>query len=371
MNIASNFPGGNIVVESINEDSVYLHQDLRDNETDWFYWYFSAQNAAGRTVRFNFTGSRAFTARGPAFSTDYGTTWNWLGIDSLEGNSFIYTFGPDENHTLFSVAIPYTEADWNAFLHGLGEKRVLVGIGSLGFTFQGRPVETLRLGCLDQLPEHRVVVTARHHCCETMGSYALEGLISFVLSDDPAAIRLREQTELLVVPFMDKDGVENGDQGKNRRPRDHNRDYDNQSFHRETAALRDLLPTWSEGRLRVALDFHCPRIADGLNEKLYSLGSIWTRIWEQQQQFSQILERVKVGPLPFYASDDLPWGYGWNIPINYGQGRSFCDWMADLPEVRLATSYEIPYATASGCEVNRETARAFGADVGRALAAYL
>jgi hypothetical protein len=371
MTITSNFPGGNIVVERIDGDDVYLHQDLRDTEGNWFYWYFRAENAGGRTVRFRFTGMRAFTARGPAFSIDQGKNWKWLGAGAVEENGFAYTFAPGENSTLFSMTIPYTGSDWMAYLCSLGPPRPRVEIGNLGFSRLGRPVETMWLGYLGTSLRQRVVLTARHHSCETMGSYALEGLLTHILSDAPEAVRLREHTEFLVIPFVDKDGVEGGDQGKNRHPRDHNRDYDAHPLYSETSALRHLLPTWSQGSLTVALDMHCPWIAEGLNERLYLVGSPKPRIWEQQQLFGKILERVQTGPLRYEASDNLPFGHGWNIAINFQQGCTFCNWLSELPEVRLATTVEVPYANANGGEVNRETARAFGADVARALEQYL
>ena len=40
LNIDADFPGGNIVLDRIEGDTVLLHQDLRDTEGDWFYWYF-------------------------------------------------------------------------------------------------------------------------------------------------------------------------------------------------------------------------------------------------------------------------------------------------------------------------------------------
>ena len=49
------FPGGNIVVDAIEGDTVSLHQDLRDTRGDWFYWYFRVRGAAGRTLNFKFT----------------------------------------------------------------------------------------------------------------------------------------------------------------------------------------------------------------------------------------------------------------------------------------------------------------------------
>ncbi len=82
-----------------------------------------------------------------------------------------------------------------------------------------------------------------------MASWSLEGLMDEVLADTTDGRWLREHVEFLVVPFMDKDGVEDGDQGKNRRPHDHNRDYLGESIYPEVAAWRAFVPGWSEGRL--------------------------------------------------------------------------------------------------------------------------
>ena len=66
----------------------------------------------------------------------------------------------------------------------------------------------------------KVLLTSRHHACESTGSYVLEGVIK-ALCENPI-----EGYEFFVVPMTDFDGVCDGDQGKNRIPHDHNRDYD-------------------------------------------------------------------------------------------------------------------------------------------------
>ncbi len=51
--IDADFPGGNIVVDSIHRDTVFIQQDLRDTEGNWFYWYFRVgRSAAGKTFLF-------------------------------------------------------------------------------------------------------------------------------------------------------------------------------------------------------------------------------------------------------------------------------------------------------------------------------
>ncbi|MCK5104126.1 MAG: hypothetical protein KAR17_14975, partial [Cyclobacteriaceae bacterium] len=42
--ISSDFPGGNIVVNKISSDTVWLEPDLSFTEGKWFYWYFKISN---------------------------------------------------------------------------------------------------------------------------------------------------------------------------------------------------------------------------------------------------------------------------------------------------------------------------------------
>jgi len=370
MEIHTDFPGGNIVVEQIGDHEVRLHQDLRDTEGPWFYWCFRVTGAEGRRVRFTFTESPCIGALGPAVSLDGGASWAWLGADAVEGNAFAYSFPEDAREVFFGMTIPYTEAHWNDFL---SRHRSMPFVReTLCVTRQGRAVEMLRLGRLDATPASRVLITARHHCCETMASYVLEGMLAFLGSEDADARALRDCAEVLAVPFMDKDGSEAGDQGKNRRPRDHNRDYDGASLHAETAALRERIPAWSDGRLRVALDFHCPWLRGGdTNETIYLVGQSDPRISREQERFSRLIETLQRGPLRHRAADNIPFGTAWNVADAFKLGTSFARWAAALPGIRLASSVEIPYAVARGGEINAETARQFGADLGRALAVYV
>jgi len=239
-------------------------------------------------------------------------------------------------------------------------------------THAGRTVEYMLAGCQTANPRHRVVITCRHHCCEMMASYAVEGILAWLVDSDDAAARwLRDHVQLFVVPFVDVDGVEAGDQGKNRHPRDHNRDYEGESVHSTPAALRALLPRWSAGCSCVALDLHCPHIAGPHNEVIYLVGSRDPRNAAEQGVFSTLLESVARGPLPFHAADYLPFGQAWNTGGNFAGGRSFSAWAATLPGVQLATSIELPYANARGVEVNQDSAHAFGVDLARALCGYL
>ena len=228
---------------------------------------------------------------------------------------------------------------------------------------------------IDGQAPHRALLTCRHHACESIASYVLEGLMETVLTaeaqGDAAGIWLRDNVEFLVVPFVDKDGVEDGDQGKLRYPRDHNRDYDGDSVHATTGALRALVPAWSEDRLKIALDLHCPWIRGEHNEVIYFVGGPDERNWAQLQRFSTLLEDVRTELLPYHRSDNLPFGQGWNTAENTSQGRSFSGWAGDLPGILLATTLETPYANVYDQTVTPDAARALGRGLAHAFHRYL
>jgi hypothetical protein len=368
--VDAEFPGGNITVERVEGNEIHLRPDLRDTQGWWFYWCFRVRGAAGRRLRVHFAGRSPIGVRGPAVSTDGGDTWEWLGRRTVGKGTFSFAVPADAEDVRFAFAMPYVQADLDAFLRRHPRTSHLK-TETLCKSRKGRKVELLRLGCLDPPPDHRVLLTARHHACEMMASYALEGVMGAVLASDADGQWFRRHVEFLVIPFADKDGVEDGDQGKNRKPRDHNRDYAGKSLYPETAAIRRLVPEWSDGKLRVALDLHCPYIRGRHNEVIYFVGGPNPAIWAETQRLSRILEKVAEGPLPYYARNNLPFGQAWNTGKNYRHGKSFGHWAAELPGINLASSVEVPYAKASGKPVTPESARAFGRDLARALRRFL
>jgi hypothetical protein len=375
--IDAEFPGGNIVVARTGPDWAEVRQDLRDTEGWWFWWQFRVRGAEGRTLTFRHVyaketvkGRFPIGRRGPAVSVDGGATWSWMGAESVTttdcGAEFRFTFPAGAEDVRFAFAQPYVDSDLQRFLArhaanpGLARRE-------LCRSRAGRPVHVLYAGCLNS-PRTRVLVTARHHCCESLAGFEIEGLIEAALDDSELGRWFRSEAEMMIVPFIDTDGVQNGDQGKNRRPRDHGRDYEGESIYPETRALRELAPEWSGGKLRVALDLHCPAIRDRV---IQIVGSRDPAMWEQQRRFARILEESATGPLPYRAADNLPFGQSWNVDANYVGGMSFSRWAAGLPGVALAAGLEFPYAEARDVAITADGARAFGRTLAAAVKRYL
>jgi hypothetical protein len=301
-------------------------------------------------------------------SKDGGLTWSWIGAERVTKNSsFSYPFTADTPELIFSVGMTYTEQNLNAFIARIGQGPHFK-VESLGRSDRGRNVELFRAGKLSGTPRHRVALTARHHACEMMASFELEGIIEAILADDATGRWLRENVEFFIVPMVDKDGVEEGMQGKHRAPHDTGRDYFDKPIYASVAALKKRLSEWSDGRLRLAVDLHCPSLRGPTADNIYFVGGPDTTNWARVGRLSQVLERVQKGPLVFRAKDNVPHGMLWN---KLEDPRSFARWAAELPGVHIGTTIEIPFASVRGVKVNAASANLFGRDVAAALREYL
>ena len=267
--ISAKFPGGNVVVKKQAGDAVHLAPDLRGGRP-WFYWYFEAKVKKPGRVTFMFPKPSAIGIigkQGPAVSLDDGKTWRWLGADHVTGSSFFFVFTKETKRVRFASTIPYLQSNFDAFLkQQAGNKNLKTSV--LTKSRKGRKVELLQIGRPGK-GKTAVLVTARHHACETMASYVLEGFLKAAMSDTDAAKKFRRKYVLYAVPFVDKDGVEAGDQGKNRRPHDHNRDYKEKSIYPEVRAIKKLADAKN---IRLSLDFHCPTLAIADHQVFYIVG---------------------------------------------------------------------------------------------------
>ena len=302
--ITCDYPGGNVKVEKIDEAAgvVKVAPDLRDTKHKWFHFDFTLTGAAGRTLHFQFP-SNSFNylaTLGPAISRDGGTTWRWLNSDGTRhepGNAFDYTFGRDENKTRFAVSIPYNQKHWDAATaRWRGKEGVTFGVLCKSQSGK-RDTELLRIPCRKGNAKWIFAFTARHHACETTANAVMEGVIDEVLSGSKEGEWIRDNADCVFVPFMDKDGVENGDQGKHRAPHDHNRDY-TAEIYTSVKAFKKLLVTESEGKQIVFFDLHSPMIrprgktgsSDNVftfstpNPRLADRVATFRRLWAEEQK---------------------------------------------------------------------------------------
>ncbi len=362
--ITADFPGGNILVDSVEGNSVHLRPDLRDTTTDWFYWYFGVRGAGNRTLTFHFE-PKHFGVLGPGVSLDGGQTWRWLGTGSGPEGTFSYAFSWEDAEVRFSVGMPYVRSDWDRFLTKM---RLESAQEALTHTARGRDVPLFLIG--RETAPLCVAITARHHACEMMASYVVEGLVEEVVAGGIEGKWLSENVSFFIVPFVDADGVEQGDQGKNRAPHDHNRDYQGTPVYEEIRALKERLPAWSAGRRLIAFDFHCPALSGPVHESVFFIEPEDRTQAARVDRLSECIGRVQ-GPSGLVRHPNkLAFGSGFNT-TPASDKRNFCSWSSSLPDSLLAASLEIAYSNASGSEVNARSARELGRHFAVALREWL
>lgn len=380
--IDTDFPGGNIIISNgvqvstlystITSDTVLLRPDFRDTKKSWFNWYFRISGAADRTILFQFPGKH-IGSFGPAVSIDGGDSWSWL-YDTISTlfDQFNYTFREDIDEVRFSMGVPYMQSHLDQFLSGL-KGDPLLRVGTLTSSVKGRSVEKLVIQHQKSRPKFRVLLTARHHSCEAMASYALEGIIYSVLQDNDESMKwLRENTAFFIVPFMDKDGVEDGDQGKNRKPWDHNEDYAGESIYNTTAALRKQVPVWADDDVDLFLDLHCPGLRGTIHETIFTVESGDPVVAREQRAFLEILKEHNNGELKLHPGRSIiEYGTGWNVSRGNSELRSSREWVSETWPGSMSATLEIAYANNNGQMVTPQNARDFGKDVAIAIAAYL
>ena len=174
-----------------------------------------------------------------------------------------------------------------------------------------------------------VILAARHHACESTGNYVLEGVLDELRCADSDALRV------LCVPFVDYDGVVDGDQGKSRYPHDHNRDYTNIPIYPEVAAIQRYAAAHG---CHYGFDFHSPWHKGGEFDNIYVVRNHADKV-DRFDRFSAIFEReITPRALKYFGINDLPFLTGWNQP-----SANFAYTMNRRPECELAFSLESAY----------------------------
>lgn len=344
MRIHNDFPGGNIQVVEVRDNTVVLKNELRDTQQDWFYWAFCVEGAQGREITFEFERNR-LGYWGPAVSHDY-KNWHWL--DSVNGDSFTYKFGEDEEKVYFAHHMLYRPDRLIEFAKENG-----VEIRELCKSRDGMSVPSFILGS----GEKSIIITARHHACESTGSYVMEGIAKELLE---API---ENARALFVPFVDYDGVRKGDQGKGRAPYDHNRDYIAPHVYPETAAILDYA---QKNGCNFGLDLHSPWHRGNENDKLFFVRNLALKL-DRFDRFGTLFENeITEDAMTYKVADDYPPDTGWNHPKS-----SFGITMNRRPECSLALSLESAYFGTEDNKISTDRLIQTGRCLARAIKKYL
>ena len=316
INIHGNFIGGNICVKEILDDTVLLENELRDTESDWFYWAFCVEGAEGRTLTFKMQPTR-LGYWGPAVSHDL-KEWGWL--DSCDGDSFTYSFSSDESKVYFAHHMLYHPERFYSLCDSLN-----LETNELTRSRKGRSVPYLQIGN----GEKSIIFTSRHHACESTGNYVLEGVIRELIKTPI------ENARILIVPFVDYDGVVDGDQGKSRFPHDHNRDYIDSPIYPEVKSIRNHMAKYG---CNYGFDLHSPWHKGSVNDKIFVVRNLKEKDADFDAFASIFESQISEGSMKYSKNNDYPACTKWNQP-----GPSFAYTTNNRFECKLAFTLENAY----------------------------
>lgn len=208
-----------------------------------------------------------------------------------------------------------------------------------------------------------ILLTARHHAGEMMANHAIDGLLDSVLADDDFGRAFRSRFELYVVPFMDKDGVIDGDQGKLRAPHDHNRDYV-KFIYPECAAVAEFIRCHN---LWLTLDMHCPWIRNDRNEEIFMVHTHRDCDTGATPRFAAALAAASTPDAPYDPRNDIKFGESWNSNSGNDDLLSMKGFCASTPTIAYPLSIEIPFANFGAVTANQSNARSLGRNIARAI----
>jgi len=295
----SNFEAGNGTNFSISGNDVEFDCETETiGGTVYGYWFYvKLSNVDGTTpsITANMATSVSLSGIRPVYSFDQST---WVDVASSWSSGEL-TFDLPEisgnSEVWIAAAVPYTYTDLQGDIT-TWDLSSYVSVTDLGDSQQSRNVYYLEIDDAgSNLKKTDIVVTCRSHAGEPVGSWALKGMIDWILGETHDAGAYRAAHRIHVFPMVNPDGVYNGYSRQYESGVDANRDYDttgpdatdeqDETFlvHTKIAAIE------SANSIDLAFDIH------GSNEG--------PNIWRDSGDFSADLEAAIEG---FISSYDTP-----------------------------------------------------------------
>ncbi len=269
---SSDFAGGSGRAELAAPTHLRLHvegeadQDGRNRQANWYY--FRLDGVAGEQLtidlvdlvgEYNYNPGSHGVDRNtyPVYSYDNRT---WRHFSAVEWNEeqieMRLRLRPERDTLWIAHVPPYTVSHLERLAADLGAHPHLER-ASAGKTVEGRdmPLWTISDPGIPISEKKAVWLMFRQHSWESGSSWAGDGAIRFLLSDDPTAVRMRREVVWKIFPMADPDGVERGGVRFNTNGYDLNRNWDavDVKLMPEIAAQRSAIAAWLESGRTVDL----------------------------------------------------------------------------------------------------------------------
>ena len=267
LRVVTDFEGGSAKVETLDQEKRLVRiVPTPHADRGWrCWWYFKLVGVTpGDTITLDVGEAPWATPDRAAYSLD-GRNWQQTAPGKREGKRIVYQQKIDAAEVWFAWGPPFLPSDAAALCKQAAERCRYAQQFQLCRSREGRPTPALRI-CppeSDKPARYGAVVVARQHAWESGSSWVCRGLIEWLVSEQPEAVALRKQAEIVVVPLMDVDNAAVGAGGKEQKPHDHNRDWTEQPYFPAVEAVQKIIRQMdSAGRLDLFIDLHNPAAND-------------------------------------------------------------------------------------------------------------
>jgi len=195
------------------EIEMELHTDPESNFSRWYS--FRVEGGRGQELTFRFTNAGSVSASGawsynrPVVSSDGGESWERIADTAYEGGVFTFVYTPRSDEEWIAYVPVYNFSRWTTLVERDSDHPRVAEARVIGTSLGGRPIHLLRIADPASSGELKPALwaVARQHPAETGGSWKAEGLLEWLLSDDPQAGAMLERGDVYLAGFLNPDGV--------------------------------------------------------------------------------------------------------------------------------------------------------------------
>lgn len=277
--VSTDFEGGSAVVVEQKDDQQFLHIQPEVKEGRGFpcWWYLKVSGLTeGQLLILKVSANQQpyrdkkvlsaswLLPERAAISTD-NVEWTQTPKGKREDDCISYHIKAPARTIWLAWGPPFLPSHADKLLSRAKKMLPEAEIFELARTRHDRPVMGIRIGA-EPTKTHKpfgIWIQARQHAWESGSSWVGQGFLLWAVSDDEAAVELRQLATIHFIPIMDIDSTAVGAGGKDSVPRDHNRDWDDEPHYPEVAAAQKrILKMEKEGRFDVFIDLHNPGPGD-------------------------------------------------------------------------------------------------------------
>ncbi|MBN1809191.1 MAG: hypothetical protein JW909_08990 [Planctomycetes bacterium] len=251
-----------LCVEDRDVPEVHFLAECREC-TEFMWFHMDAAGAAPGGLRFVWDNahyalgnSNLIGRMRPVYRIDDGE-WERAATvrvqDKMEGPALVFETPPARVHTAVATCYPYGLRELDATLATLQRRPHHAPVA---LTSHGRVINRYRFPAVEhggQAAPAGVYVLARQHSGETPGSLAMDGMMRWLANGNGGGM------EWWLLPFVDLDGVESGNYGKDSLPIDFNRAWSRLPMRPEIKGIQSDMATFvSRTSTHILIDLHGP-----------------------------------------------------------------------------------------------------------------